>query len=132
MIAILCGPQLCKASTEGQFDLNCRGTTKSSMFVNGSYQENVFPSLIQIRVDLTSREWCSDECDSLSQIISIDENSITFINMIKDGEPLWVMYVNRRTGLLDETFNMAAPKMKTRSTYQCDVGAFSGFRPQKF
>jgi hypothetical protein len=81
-----------------QFDLTCKGTLTAISLVSGKTTE---PYERRLRVDLTRKKYCEDQCKALFEIADVGPTQITFQD--KDSGPgrereMTKSYVNRETG----------------------------------
>ena len=78
-----------------QFDLICHGNTTSTAFFQSKPVFSEVPATKHLRIDLTTGQWCQDDCREVAHITDVTASQIV-LTIAVGGQPLRT--IDRRTG----------------------------------
>lgn len=114
------------AEQKMQFDLKCSGTAKTeTQAVDGPFQRT-------IHVDLSSGQYCNDECSSVRRVASVDPLRITFESSEPSVFSMNRVTVDRRTGAYVVAELNVEPNKCIVGHASCSPAPFTPFPTTKF
>lgn len=110
------------------FNLICTGTMVTAGGAQGNGSQ---PSRIEIRVDLSSRRFCYDDCRETQPIYSVSGTEIILRNETIPSESFSYFHrVNRESGASFSSVRMDG--VTITSTGRCEPAPFTGFPARRF
>jgi len=106
------------------FNLICTGTLRTGPIGLAMPEAGGEPFAITYRVDLASRTWCSDACESPEPLALVTD---TEIMLREDHRPTGshIIIVGRQLGLFADTFINGS--IATLRSGRCEQAEFTGF-----
>lgn len=132
VVAFLAGGAPAVSAAQPQtFNLECAGSTKTET-IAGTTTE---PYRWVYRVDLTSKQFCTDDCETLTAVAKVDAAVLTLWDRSQDGvtqSSLDLNEIDRRTGRQTVRSYTRDPRddgtiLIRRSTGDCRLAPFGGF-----
>ncbi len=131
-LAIFVQAQSASAAQPSQFDLKCAGT--GSSYDNGRKFEG--PMTRVLHVDLESKQYCVDACETVLRIALVDPVRIRFMALDNNGGALDMFKgneaVDRRTGAYEMAMLDAANLRHMSMKGTCEPAPFTPFPKTKF
>lgn len=111
------------AQTATRFDLQCDITQR---VLGGSREVEPVLRKWRLRIDLSRKVWCTDECPNVSDVGDVTSSQIHLLNPLTDG-----IRINRITGLLETTPSRKLGMIWTLSG-QCTRAPYTAIPQQAF
>jgi hypothetical protein len=106
------------------FNLICTGTLRTGPIGLAMPEAGGEPFTITYRVDLASRTWCSDACDSPERLALVTDTEI-LLREDHGSTQSHVIIVGRQLGLFADTFINGTTA--TLRSGRCEQAEFTGF-----
>lgn len=114
-------------STPNEFDLLCTGESLLGAIGEDESTYRRYPLENRIRVSLTERKFCWNDCEQVYSLVAVDDEFITFNH---DRDDIAPQRVNRRTGVFSGDGIIGTLRSIDRAT--CHRVAFSGLPARQF
>ena len=112
------------------FNLVCSGSGLTVVGDGPTAKTTDDPFTMVYRIDLDTRRYCFDKCESTSQLEAVTDTELVF-KQLNESERLWShVKVNRESGAYFAQFRMG--QLFSMRSGKCVPAPFTGFPARKF